>query len=664
MSLAACGGGDQDAPAVGAVPGTQVVFELEPAAFFDFPYPSDLRLTETGTPDLRAFPNPKQIALLDGLIALAGDRRGFPVLPVAYFRFDGPLAPRSLDTVVAADPGAPLLLIDVDPGSDERGKLFATIASTLEPDDVYVPENLLAVAAYPGIVLHPERRYAFVVRRSALDADGEPLGVPLALEQLKAGRAPAGAGGAQALESYAPLWETLDAIGVPRADVAAATVFTTGDVVADTEALSSGLLARQDVVIESLAVDPGDGAAHERFCELHGSVRFPQFQRGTPPFDSDGWFEIGGDGLPVQQREEVAPVVITLPKQPMPADGHPLVIYFHGSGGLSTQVVDRGANGEPPGRGPAHVLAAHGFATAASALPLNPERLPGASDTQYLNFDNLASFRDIFRQGVIEQRLLLDALAALEIPASVVAACNLPALPAGASGHRLDVEPLFAMGQSMGGMYTNLFAAVEPRVASVVPTGAGGFWSLFVVETQLIGNLGALAAIAFGLKATSPLTHVHPVLHVLQTGWEPAEPVVHMPRLGHRPLPGHPVRNVYQPVGKDDSYFPTTLYDAIALAYGHQQAGDVVWPTMQQSLALGGLDGIIPYPVENNLVSVAGTPFTGVVVQYDGDGSFDTHEVFSQLDVVKHQYGCFLQTARDRGTALLPPPAATGTPCP
>ncbi len=55
------------------------------------------------------------------------------------------------------------------------------------------------------------------------------------------------------------------------------------------------------------------------------------------------------------------------------------------------------------GEGPAHVLAAHGFASVGCAHPVNPERLPGASDTAYLNFDNLAAFRDTFRQGVIEQ---------------------------------------------------------------------------------------------------------------------------------------------------------------------------------------------------------------------------------------------------------------------
>jgi len=137
-----------------------------------------------------------------------------------------------------------------------------------------------------------------------------------------------------------------------------------------------------------------------------------------------------------------------------------------------------------------------------------------------------------------------------------------------------------------------------------------------------------------------------------------------MPRLGHRPLAGHPVRPVYEPVGKDDSYFPTTLYDAIALAYDHQEAGDVVWPTMQDALALDGRAGILAYPVVDNRTSLAGAKYTGAVVQYLGDGYTDPHSIYAQLDAVKYQYGCFLETFIKTGHAVLAAPAPLGTPCP
>ena len=117
-------------------------------------------------------------------------------------------------------------------------------------------------------------------------------------------------------------------------------------------------------------------------------------------------------------------------------------------------------------------------------------------------------------------------------------------------------------------------------------------------------------------------------------------------------------------MGQGDSYFPQETYDAMALAYGHKEAGEVVWPTMQDALKLEGRDGLTPYPVGNELTSEAGGKYTGVVVQYKGDGVYDPHAIYSQLDAVKYQYGCFFSTFLKTGTATVPAPAALGTPCP
>ncbi|HRI72504.1 MAG TPA: hypothetical protein PK156_50055, partial [Polyangium sp.] len=131
-----------------------------------------------------------------------------------------------------------------------------------------------------------------------------------------------------------------------------------------------------------------------------------------------------------------------------------------------------------------------------------------------------------------------------------------------------------------------------------------------------------------------------------------------------RPLKDAPSRPIYEPVGKGDSYFSTDLYNAVALAYGHEQAGTEVWPEMQQVLALDELQGILPYPVKNNRNAADGKPYTGVVVQYEGDGIYDPHAIYSQLDEVKYQYGCFFSTFLTSGTATVPAPASLGTPCP
>jgi hypothetical protein len=309
------------------------------------------------------------------------------------------------------------------------------------------------------------------------------------------------------------------------------------------------------------------------------------------------------------------------------------------------------------------VLAPFGFAMAGSALPLNPERLSMASETAYLNLNNLAALRDTFRQGIIEQHLFLDALSKITIDPAMLGACPGVSLPSGVTAYKFDTSNLFAQGQSMGGMYTNLITAAEPRLRAAVPTGAGGYWSHFILFTPLIPNAaGTVGTVLLGTSQT--LTFLHPGLNLFETATEAVDPMVSMPRLAQRPLTGHPVRPIYEPVGQGDSYFPEVTYDAMALAYGHKETGTVVWQTMQDALQLEGKDGVLPYSVSNDLTSEGGTAFTGMVVQYKGDGVYDPHALYSQLDAVKYQYGCFLSTFLQTGKAVVPAPAALGTPCP
>lgn len=667
VALTACGGDDDLVGATSAYFALDVDLSTE-GRFYDAPWPSDLRLDAEGHPIFDGFIN--EAARSDGtdpatnVLNIASDRPAWPTVAAGYTRFSGALSPLVETDVIPASVESPLMLIDIDPDSPERGRLYPMVANT--PDaDPYVPSGLLAMSMVPGFILHPERTYAYVVTNRILDAEGQPVTAAESFVALRDGGVPPGEKGGEAQSLYAPLWETLDTLGVDRSTVVSASVFTTGDIVQNTYDLTERVRAAYDLTIDNLQVDPDDGD-HERFCELIGTIRFPQFQVGTPPYPTDGNFEIGADGLPVEQRTIDAPVVITLPKGEMPTDGYPLVMYFHGSGGVAGQVVDRGymppGGVETKGEGPAFVLAAHGFATVGSAHPVNPERLgdPGASSIAYLNLDNLRAFRDTFRQGIIEQRLYLDALLELEIDPATVAGCTGMTLPAGATSYKIDPQPVMAMGQSMGGMYTNLIGAVEPRIEAVVPTGAGGLWSYFILETELVGGR-TLLPIVLGTEAE--LSFLHPALALLETAWEAAEPAVYMPRLARRPLEGHPARPIYEPIGQGDSFFPVQLYDRIVLAYGHPQAGDQVWPEMQTSLSLAGLDGFLDYPVENNLQSATGDTFTGIAVQYAGDGFSDPHSIYAQLDEVKYQYGCFLETFYTTGTATVLAPAALGTPC-
>ncbi|NUP05782.1 MAG: hypothetical protein HOW73_06955 [Polyangiaceae bacterium] len=665
-AFAAASCGDDSQPPPTEEEGTTFLFDLaadlhDPAKFFDVPYPSDLRLDAGGHPDLAGFPNPQAVGNVTGLVTGAKERTGFPVLPVAYLRFDAPLAARVETDVIAADVGSPILLVDIDADSNDKGALVPVVAKTLEADP-YTSENVLAVAARPGFILRPGTTYAVVVMKSANDAENKPLGKSAILERLRT-NAP-GAGEEAAAELYAPLWPTLDVLGISAEDVAAATVFTTGRVVEETAALGDAVLDKYDVTIENLAFDADE--LYPELCVLRGTVKLPQFQQGTPPYDENGLFQMGDDGLPVERAMEEAPVAIVIPRTPMPDAGYPLVLNVHGSGGYSIAMVrpvgDDGVPGDPIG--PAFPYATKRLAMAGFAMPLNPERFSGAEETAYLNVNNLVAMRDTFRQGILEARLFVEALTKLQIQPALLEGCIGTSLPEGATSFFFDANQLVITGQSMGGMYTNLIGATEPLLRAAVPTGAGGHWTYFILETSLReGQIPAFLTLLLG--TTTELTHLHPVLSIGAAALEPADPIIYMPHLARRPLEGHPTRPIYEPVGRGDSYFPTTIYDAVALAYGHQQAGDQVWPEMQEALALEGRDGLLTFPVTDNITSEAEAPYTGVVVQYEADGDYDPHAIYSHRDDVKRQYACFIDTfLRDGSATVVEPTSNWEEPCP
>ena len=159
-----------------------------------------------------------------------------------------------------------------------------------------------------------------------------------------------------------------------------------------------------------------------------------------------------------------------------------------------------------PGQGPAYVLAPHGFAMAGSAMPVNPERLPGASDTAYLNLNNLSAMRDTFRQGIIEQHLFLDALSKLTIDPATLArvrrrdACRRPG-----DGVPVRRQPRLR-ARPVDGRHVH-----EPRHGGgacasrpPLPTGAGGYWSHFVLITPLIPDAaGKVGTVLLGTQSPS-----------------------------------------------------------------------------------------------------------------------------------------------------------------
>lgn len=664
VTLGSCKESEQAA----APPTIQLVFDSAadlraPEHFYDMPFPSDARETEAGHVDWKGFPNPRKNSTVAGFLALADNHAGTALLPVVHFQFTAQPAAVSPDTVWPAEASAPYQIVDVDPTSPERGRRVPVVAATAA-EDVYSAPFGLSMAPAPGNLLRPDTRYAALVLNSvqAPTIDEPPVLEAAALSGRSGTlrsyvRAPAfsaaldqgvGTWG----EALKPLRTQWTSEGKSLETIVAATVFTTGTPVENTAALSDAALAKYSVTIENLTLVTDAARKSALLCEFSGTVRYPQFQKGTAPYDTEGQIVVDDAGVPVKQGEEVAPIRIAMPRTAMPAAGYPLVLTVHGTGGRSDALVAPSITEDDAqvfGVGTAFPLAELGLASAGSAMPQNKERVPNGPADDQVNPNNLAALGHTFRQGVIESRLYLSALLALRIPANIVASCTGASLPSGVTAAKFDEQHVYMTGQSAGGMYTTMVAAVEPRLRAVVPTGGGGYFAFQFLKTTIVKNAQAVVQTLLGSNIR--LTHLHPALGLAEAGLEPGDPIAFARRVGFSPLPGKAPVSVFQPGAPGDRYFPIQVYDALAVSYTHPYAGALVWPELGVSLAQRGLGGV-SLPLTDNLIGTNGA-YTGAIGPLAPVPGKDPHQIVFASEPLRHQLSCFFYTQLRTGKATI-----------
>ena len=510
LGSATPGCGDDDGSAR-PIEGTSVRFDpgaLDGSAgFFDLPWPSPARLRADGHPDLAGFPLPVASPSLESFVstyleAIADAAPGFGTNAGAFFGFDGPLDRASLpaDPVATLAPDATAFLIDVDPASPERGaRVPAHVSVQVEPT-IYEPPDLLTVMPVPGFPLRPARTYAAVVTRGARDAGGEPLGSPGELERLKEGRSGDDPVLGALAGPFALLWETLEAEGIDRSEVAAATVFTTRDPAAEMHRI-------RDWIHDRVPVQPAEGLvladSTATYHQFDGRLVVPTFQTGTPPFLTEGGailFDPSGD--PIQQGEESIRFTLTVPRGAPPASGWPLVLYAHGTGGDAESVLPR-----------ADDFASRGLAGLGLDQPLHGDRIPSAETLNFLfyNYVNPPAAKDNGRQAVAEEIHALRVARELEIPAGLH--------PEGL-GATFDPNRILFMGHSQGATWGPLFLAVEDEVRCGVLSAPGSSLMLTILQKVEPIDIPFLVASFAGTVQTGELDLFHPLLHLVQTGAE------------------------------------------------------------------------------------------------------------------------------------------------
>lgn len=626
LALAGCASDPDAAPA-------HAVFELprpgSDAAFFDLPWPSDLRRTSDGLVDVRAFPNPMRIEVLTEYAeAITTHLDGYGTNAAAYARFSEPVAEETLprDPAATTSDGATAFLMDVDPDSAERGTRHPAVVVYRDAATVYWPAHTIAIRPVYGAPLAGGRTYAAVVTRGVTARSGVAFARAPDLEALIRGGGDAAVAAARSV--YEPAIDAIEAAGVARDDILSLAVFTTQDPTAE-------LIAMRDYVVSAYPTPEVRaeawewGGARDGYRLLVGRYGpVPVLQSGAPPYTDAGSGEIRTTGgVPQIEGDVDVRFALTVPATPMPPSGHPIVLYAHGTGGDFQTFVRNGV---------ARDLAAEGIAVLGIDQVLHGERNPTGDSPDYLffNFENPHAARDNVRQSVIDVVQQARLVPGLEVPAGYLAAGDPPA--------RFDATRIYVYGHSQGGFNMPIFLAVDDQARGGILSGAGATLAISIVEKK--EPLDIMLAVKLMMRlpgataeAAAEREHFvseHPVLSLLQTWIEAADASNYAHLAFHAPREGFAPKSVLQTEGLLDLYSTPHTIESLAAAMRNPQVEPV--HVRIDALAFHGV-GAVPAPVTAN---VAGGLATAGLVQFPDDGHFAAQD----NDVARAQIRGFLRS--------------------
>lgn len=659
LLLAACGTRSHSGPENGPVreiPGTQIRMDFSrQGGFYSAPFPSDDLKAADGSVDISGFPNPDNISFVNQLLEMIRTgTAGFGLTTAVYFQVSGPLDRDSLpDLHASLLEDSPVFLMGVDPASPDYLRRYPVDVHFTEDGGPFGCSNLLSLLPLQGIPLRPVTTYAAVVMRDVLDAGGERLGVSLPMAQIAAGQRPSALDGTT-FTGYGSAVNALAGAGVDTGRLAGMAVFTTGN-----PAQELGLF-RESVLLQPHP-EPNRGFVRNEvfddYCVYETTINMPVFQQGNPPFffGGGGWV-VDASGNPVLQKAEEANFVLTVPREDMPAEGFPIVVFSRTGGGGERPLVDRGQRAEPggeaiePGSGPAREFARVGFAGASVDGPHGGLRNVTGLDEQILvfNFLNPTAMRDNIRQSALEIILLTHILEDIRIDATDCPGVSTPE----DAPVIFDVTQMALMGHSTGATIIQPVLAFEPRFQAAVMSGAGGSYIGNLVYKKRPVEVKPLAELILKYHRYGRELHEHdPAMSLAQWAGEPSDPPVYN-QLFREGSGGVKLPHILMLQGIVDNYILPPIANASSLSLGLDLAGDSLdrdHPELQHFRALEDLvcfsgrekTGL---PVQGNVLLENGARKTAVVVQHLGDGIEDGHEVVFQTDPPKHQYRCFLQT--------------------
>jgi hypothetical protein len=653
--------------------------------FLDLPFPNDLRRDADGTIRIKGLYNPQQNATLASYInATKGLLDGFSTVAAEYLRFEGDLDPASLPASPpdSVSKSSAIQLVDVDPSSPEHGKrrmvqwYFRKCGGVVPCEDKAGPgvENsywlprTLAVMPAMGQPLRPKTRYALVVTKAARPAGGGSLAPSADLLEAM-GRAKTTTRTQAAHDALAPVLAELDLAGVPSDYVVSLTWFTTNDPTRELFAITDWTKQKFDAP----KFDPNAWKLQEAVlgADVYEGVYgpAPNFQAGKLPFTNDGdggSFAFDAAGNPVVQSTFTMRATMVVPiasKCPMPANGYPIALYAHGTGGNYRSVV---SEGHPIGT----VLAAqciasmgvdqifHGTRPGAPQPEGDPQSI-AQIQTLFFNFGNALAARTNGRQSAVDvtqqARLFTKSLETIPV-------LDGAAMPLSRTGAPIKFDPtrVLFVGHSQGGVNGPMFLAADDAARGGVLSGTGADLRVALLEkTKPSPSVARVVRLMMGL--TSPdfdteLNYFHPMINLAQTLVDPTDPYVYMSRIAREPRPGFAPKSVYQTegIGEDgvgDSYAPPHGIEIASVAIGLPRQLPGI-RAFDEAKWAGIAD--VTVPAEGLSGNLAGGKASGIFAQFAPLAGSDGHFVIFDIKAASNQAAVFCKNLVDDPKGKVP----------
>lgn len=579
--------------------------------YFRLPYPNDIRL-KAGRPDLTGFPTPGSDLIGFDLVDrwaryLEQTGTGYSVYPTVTFRFSGEVDFDSMKLSGATR------FTDITPGEDnDIGHAWSGTTARSQ----YVCPHSFGFRPATGAPLKPGHTYAVMITNTVKAKDGKPIVVSPDLTAVLGATDPGGPLSA-AWTAYAPLRTWAASKSFSLGTLVNAAVFTVGRTTDIATKLAPAVAAAPAPTATSwvkcgAAPSPCAQATDARACpaaedpafdELHALVTLPLFQKGNLPFlePADGGdFVLDGSGQPVPQGSTQVCMALTVPKGTMPANGWPIVVYGHGTGGSFRSHITEGVAARLANIDGATKVAVLGFDQVGHGTRRGAST--AAPQTVFFNFPNPAAARGNVLQGAADQMSLVRFVKGLTLAAN-----------ASPTGAEIRFERIVFWGHSQGATEGSIAMPYTPDVAAAVFSGVGGSLIDSLLNKKSPVNLAAIAPAVLSELPVN-VNSVHPALSLFQNAIDPADPLDHagaIVKAEAGPLGKH----VFVPYGQADTYSPPATQLAYVAA-----AGLVI---AQHPASVATPDDLLRAPVA---VPVAGTTFTTVVRQYTPNG-YDGHFV-------------------------------------